>query len=236
MYINIHYDYTQLYKIISNYCMYNHINHIYTEVLFIMWKHGIWMYREYGFALGVPASLYRALIKLWVESPPHKKTKSWTFLLMSQLKLWRISEDLQQSKYVSIWARTLTFQVKAHHAYLLDILEEHGVAKLNTTWHSIWSRYSVHALFLLLSIWGFFQRVSWIWFIKLGRQTSNFISGLWATQISLLGIGGSKWCQLLLANLPTIVKINLSTQLHPKYQRSWKSFWEEGKDKGHQSQ
>ena len=32
--------------------MYNHINHIYTEVLFIMWKHGIWMYREYGFAFG----------------------------------------------------------------------------------------------------------------------------------------------------------------------------------------
>ena len=39
----------------------------------------------YGFAFGVPASLYRALIKQWVESPPHIKTKSWTFLPVAHL-------------------------------------------------------------------------------------------------------------------------------------------------------
>ena len=68
---------------IANTC--RSINGPVPEVLFIMWKHGIWMYREYGFAFGVPASLYRALIKLWVESPPHKKTKSWTFLPIPHL-------------------------------------------------------------------------------------------------------------------------------------------------------
>ena len=58
------------------------------EVLFIMWKHGIRMYMAYGFAFGVPASLYRALIKQWVESPPHIKTKSWTFLPVAHVHIY----------------------------------------------------------------------------------------------------------------------------------------------------
>ena len=46
-------------------------------------------------------------------------------------------------------SQNFDFQVKAHHAYLLDILEQHGVAKLNTTCHGIWPKYSGHSFVLL---------------------------------------------------------------------------------------
>lgn len=46
--------------------------------------------------------------------------------------------------------------MKAHHAYLLDILDEHGVAKLNATWHHLVKVKCARLFFALVHV-GIFQ-------------------------------------------------------------------------------